>query len=530
MINSYGVALACVALLMQGDGRGSTLHIACAESGASCGAALQAGLDAAPAGTVITLDAGKVYEAALVIKPPGESGAPRPLTITTRGWSDKGDAWNGLVTPADKPRMAVLRGAPRNNAALTILNGPHAGHVRLFGIAFEATPPAGQGDMIRIGSSDDRAVKDVARHISIRQVLMQGDREFGQKRGIAANGHDLEISQVWCEEIFIAGQDSQCIAGWNGSARVHIQHSYLAAGSENIMVGGSPIGAAEMQPHTWTIEDVILHKPLRWKEDKRNRQVKNLLEFKYGRDITARRILAVNNWRAAQDGRGLLINYTTNGRCPECGNLENVLVEDFVMLNSDAGISLQGHSWQPDSHSAGKLRAVTLRHMYIQLSQPGRTIQISNVRGRHDLRIERSTFINHGSSWIVGSFGRAWQDNETIVDGGPMEGLSVIDNVFAANGEYGVTAPDGHHFGRGLDSFVHADLHIAGNVIGDAPSDHLGNYNRAAGTREKNTSVKRDQLLAKLTGDACAEWAAGKGADCARLQPVFDLRRRLPEP
>lgn len=529
MINGAALATALVALLVQGGGRGQERHIACAASGPSCGRALQAAVDAAPAGAVITLDAGKVYEGSLVVKPRPD-GAPRALTITTRGWADKGDAWTGLVTPADKPRLAILRAASRTNAALDIQNGPGAGHVRLVGLAFEATPPAGQGEMVRIGSGSERDPGNMASHVSIRQVLLQGDRQFGQKRGIAANGADIEIAQIWCEEIFVPGQDSQCVAGWNGGQRVRVRHSYLAAASENILIGGATIGVAAMQPDDWLIEDVILHKPLRWKQDGRNRQVKNLLEFKHGRNITARRVLAVNNWRAAQDGRGLLINYTTNGTCRECGNLENVLVEDFVMLNSDEGVSFQGYSWQPDSHSAGKLLNVTLRNLYVHLAAPGRVLQIANVRDRHDIRIERSTFINSGTTWMVGSYGRAWTDDETLVDGGPMKGLAVVDNVFAANGEYGVTAPDRHHFGRGLQTFVSEDLLIAGNVIGDVPDAHLTNYNRAARKGPPNATVARERLVGRLPVRECGEWAAGKGADCARLTPIFALLARLPEP
>jgi hypothetical protein len=37
-------------------------------------------------------------------------------------------------------------------------------------------------------------------------------------------------------------------------------------------------------------------------------------------------------------------------------------------------------------------------------------------------------------------------------------------------------------------------------------------------------------MIEKLTAAACAEWVRGKGADCARLAPVFALMKRLPEP
>ena len=514
-----------------GDGAAhAEVHVPCAESGPACAQALQEAIDTAPAGTTLTLEPAKVYDGTIVIKPKIGAGADRRLTITTRGWKDKGPSWDGLVTPDDKPRMAVLRGSARGTAAIDIRNGDTGGYVTLFGLSFEANPPMGQGDVIRIGTGREASAANMARSISIRQVLIQGDRTFGQKRGIAANGQDIDIAQVWCEEVFTPGQDAQCIGAWNGGKRVTVRHSYLAAGAESLMIGGAPIASPEMAPEDWVIEDVILHKPLRWKEDGRNRQVKNLLEFKHGRNITARRVLAVNNWRAAQDGMGVLITYATNGLCRECGNLENVLIEDLVMLNAGGGVSLQGYAWQRGTHSDGKLRSVTLRNAYIQLSGPGRPIHISNVLGRHDIRIERSTFINASPAWLVGSYGRAWSDKDTLGPGGAMEGLRLVDNVITSNGKYGITAPDGAHYGAGIEAFVGADLQISGNVIGDAPPPHLGNYNKHKDGGAPNVSASRERMIEKLAGTACEQWMPGKGADCARLQPVFALLRRLPEP
>jgi hypothetical protein len=522
---------AVMAVLTWGDGPvHDDVRVPCAESGPECGKALQTAIDMAPPGTTLLLDPGKVYDGSIVIKPKIGAGPEKRLTITTRGWSDKGEGWRGLVTPDDKPRMATLRPSARAFSGIEIRNGETAGYVNLVGLAFEAIPPAGLGDVIRIGSGKETNASNMARHISIRQVLIQGDREFGQTRGIAANGQDIEIAQIWCEEVFTAGRDAQCISAWNGGKRVTVRHSYLAAGAENLMTGGTPIASAEMVPEDWLIEDVILHKPLRWKEDKRNRQVKNLLEFKHGRNITVRRVLAVNNWRAAQDGTGLLLHYATNGPCRHCGNLENVLIEDFVMLNVDGGISFQGYSWQKNSHNDGKLRDVTIRHAYVQLSKAGRAIEISNVLDRHNIRIERSTFVAAGRAWLTGSFGRAWTDDETWSRGGAMEGVWLVDNVITSNGRYGVTAPEGEHYGRGLEAFVAEDLEISGNVIGDAPAEHLANYNKHANGGDANESTSREALIARLTGDRCAEWTEEKGADCSRLAPVFDLLARLPEP
>jgi hypothetical protein len=530
MLNLYLATVSLVLLILQGNAGGLAIHVGCAASGADCGEALQQAIDTASPGATITLDPGRVYEGTITFKPKPGATADKRITITTRGWNVAREGWDGLVTPADKPRMAVLRGTSRATAAFDIRSGPASGYVTLVGIAFDATPPSGQGDIIRIGSGRDTDIADLPQHVVLRQVLIQGDREYGQKRGISANGRDITIDRIWCDEVFTPGQDSQCVGAWSGGHRVAIRHSYLAAGSENILIGGAPVSVPEMQPAEWTIEDVILHKPLRWKQDARNRAVKNLLEFKHGRQITVRRVLAVNNWRAAQSGRGLLIHYTTNGPCPACGNLEQILIEDFVMLNVDAGISFQGYSWQPDSRSDGHLRDVTLRNLYVQISGGGRLFEIASVRGRHDIRIERSTFLNHGTNWLMGDFGLVWSDDATRVDGGPVSGLSIVNNVIAANGEYGITAPQRHHYGQGIGSFVTTNLQLAGNVIGDAPGEHLSQYNKYSATGAQNVSVPRETLLERLSATECRQWRDGKGADCARLAPVFALMRRLPEP
>jgi hypothetical protein len=533
-LSALTVLLALV--LLQGDegrgvgARGDDGHVPCASSGPACGEALQAAIDAAPAGATLTLEPGRVYEGTLTLRAKPGANEKQRLTITTRGWVSKGDGWHGLVTPADKSRMAVIRGSVRGVAAVDIPSGPSSGFVTLSGVAFEATPPAGQGDIIRIGSGRDTEVADLPRQIVIREVLIQGDREFGQKRGIAANGQDITIDRMWCDEVFMAGQDSQCIGAWNGGLRVSIRHSYLAAGAENIMVGGAPVRAAAMQPAEWTIEDVVLHKPLRWKQDGRNRAVKNLLEFKHGRQLVARRVLAVNNWRAAQSGRGLVIHYTTNGACPDCGGLEQVLIEDFVMLNVEGGVSLQGYSWQPDSQNARRLRDVSLRNLFVQIAGGERLFEIANVRGRHDIRIERSTLINNGTGWLMGDFGQAWSDASTRGAGGPLEGLHITNNVIAANGRYGITAPQGHHYGQGIGQFVSTDLKIAGNIIADAPPEHLDNYNKHTAGGAANSGVARAALLERLSPAVCTTWQQDKGADCSRLAPVFALLKRLPEP
>lgn len=501
-----------------------------------CGESAQAGYDTAPAGGTVALEAGCTFGPIIVRPKPGAS-ADRRVTITTQGWQEAGPGWEGLeMLRARRTWLARLQAPSGGNVVVDVPNADDGagGYARLVGLELLPNRPAGAGTLIRIGSGSETDPTRMARHVEIRQVYMAGDPIFGQKRGIEANGADIDIAQVDCRELFIAGQDSQCVGAWNGGQRVTVRHSYLAAGAENLIIGGAPIASAGMLPSDWLIEDVIVHKPLRWQQDGRNRQVKNLLEFKYGRNLTVRRVLAVNTWRAAQDGTGLLLNATTNGRCPQCGNLENVLAEDLVMLNTNGGISFQGFSYDSRSFSDMQLRNVTVRHAYIAHGT-GRAIQIANVRGRHDIRIERSTFVNGGQQWIVAACGYAWADDETRVPGCPMQGLAMLDNVFRRNGKYGITTGSAH-YGTGIGTVVDADLELAGNVLGDDTVDgpriatQLATFNRYIGDGAANISVPQAEIDAALSRTGCSTIAPGKGADCTRLAPVFALRQYLPEP
>jgi hypothetical protein len=313
---------------------------------------------------------------------------------------------------------------------------------------------------------------------------------------------------------------------------VTVRFNYLAAGAENLLIGGSPITVPEMNPHDWIIEDNIMHKPLRWRADGLNRQVKNLFELKNVRRATVRRNLMVNNWPAAQNGMGALITYATNGTCPACGGIEDVVFEDNVILNSFGGLAIQPYAYAADTFTTKKILRLTIRNNYVQTYGTGsiRSVQIQNVWDRHDIRLERNTFINANTTILQGGYGYVWKNDIAREPGGPMKGLWVIDNVWTQFGAYGITAPDGFHWGTGLSTFVNEDLQFSGNVIGDVPATHLTRLNTLKAAGADNVSMTSADIRAKLPVDACGEVVTGKGADCSRLYLVFALKAYLPEP
>lgn len=510
-----------------------------------CGAVLQTAVTAARAAdldTTLRLEPGCTYNGTVTVVP---SPTSRMLRISTAGWQDKGEGFAGLVTPADAANMATIVGSPGAFAAFDIQSGPvGAGHFTAYGI--EARCAHVDCNIFRIGDRVNALAANSPDEVIIKQVLVRGSPTWGTLRGIYAGGRNIVITQTWCDEIWKAGQDSQCIGVDNGGQNVSVTFNYLAAGSENLIIGGAPILGPEMHPRGWVITDNVLHKPLRWQTDGQARQVKNLLEVKYGSDILIERNLLVNTWPAAQDGTAILLHFTTGGACPQCGPLEDTVLRDVVVLGATAGISLQGYSYQSTAQTASHLERVLIEYSYIATSS-GRPLKFENVRDRHDVTVRRTTFRNASTTWFVGGYGQAWTANPLeFVSGGPILGFRYIDNVVRRNGTYGATAPSSTHYGAGLGTFITGDREVSGNVFGDGPSNmntQIANYNQHIGAGTLNVRVTQAEIDPLLPADACGEWTipdpnnptgprlpSGKGADCSRLAPVFARLAILPEP
>jgi hypothetical protein len=483
---------------------------------------LQATIDAAPAGTTITLEQGATYPNITIPVKPGASATKR-FTLTTKGFT-----LTGRPTPADEFKMATIQGISGTNSGIRVLGS----YVDIIGVQLRHNLPSGQGEMISVGNASDPDLAHVPNDVRIMRSMFRGkpgNGAFGQKRAIEVTGRNVLVDQIWCSEIWIEGQDTQCVHTYSSPGPLTIRRSYLSAGAENILIGGNPPSGPGLVPADILIEDNILHKPLYWKTDGRKRQVKNLIEFKFGHRITARRNLLVNNWIAAQAGNSVLFSFTTNGPCAYC-DMQDVLFEDNVILNG--GYSVTG--WIYDvtyKTGAGHSERATARNNYMALTPVAtRPITISNVRGRHDFVFDRNTLVGGTTTaWLFGIFGNVWPAGDPApTKGGPMQGLQFTNNVISRAGKYTTNAPEAKLHATGLAEFA-PDGIVGGNVFGSVPAAaDLAAMNAMARTYEPNVSVPEADLKAALPLDSCGTYGT-KGADCARLAPVFAMLKDIPK-
>jgi hypothetical protein len=500
-------------------------------------ATVPTGLPVGVASVVLVLDPLASYsESVTLLDKPGIT-ADNPLLITTLGYVSKGDGWDGMVRPQDVVNMATIQ-SPDANPGLWI----RADHIRVQGIAFDYNAQGRATEIIRIGTDTETDPANAPQNIAINQVLVEGHPTTGQRRGIRVHGNGVNISQVYIHNIWDYMADSQAISADRGGWNVTIRFSHLEAASENFILGGGTAPAG-FTPTGWLLEDVELYKPLSWQTDEvEGRVVKNLLELKHAKDVTIRRVLAVNNWNDGQDGTGVLLTYATNGQCPGCGGIDNVLIEDMVIVNTRAAFNFIGYSYQNTAPAgppmnAKKLQNVTIRNVYVSsygTGSAGRLFMFSNVGGAHNITVDRLTAINNGNQWFVGSNGFKWteQPDGTVLRevGGPWQGFRFTNSVVTYNGLYGFTVGSTHN-GAGIAAWIDDTRQIAANVFGDAPSSHINNYNQHTFGGEPNVSAVRADLVAMLPTTSCGthtvpdgqggQVPSGKGADCSRLASLF---------
>src|SRR5439155_24148511 len=169
------------------------------------------------------------------VLPPRSGDDARIITLRTAG--DDAVAEGERMTPDAASTLAKLR-SPNGSPALTTRPGTRGWRIAL--IEFQANR-SGAGEIIALGdgSSGQRTLDQVPSDLTLDRLYIHGDRDRGQKRGVALNSARTTIRGCYIGDIKIVGQDSQAIGAWNGPGPYIIEGNNLQAAGENIMVGGA---------------------------------------------------------------------------------------------------------------------------------------------------------------------------------------------------------------------------------------------------------------------------------------------------
>jgi hypothetical protein len=411
------VSLALIVLLVQSAPRAAaTLTV-------PAGGDLQAALETAQPGDTIVLEPGATYIGNFRL-PVKEGDAY--IVLRTGGDARRLPGPGTRISPAHAPLLAKLK-SPNEFGALSAAAGAH--HWRVELVEFLANVNGG-GDIITLGGGSQTEAQ-MPHSLIFDRVYVHGDLLTGQKRGIALNSGAAQIVNSHISSIKMIGQDSQAIAGWNGTGPYLIENNYLEGAGENILFGGSDPSVRDLVPSDITIRRNYVTKPLEWRGQKW--QVKNAFELK-----NARRVLVEGNvfehvWVAAQAGYAILLSTRNQDGKSPWSVVEDVTFRYNVVRHAANAINISGYD---SGHPSAQGSRYRISHNLVYdingatWGGSGNFLQVGNQP--RDLVVEHNTVSHTGN--VVTVYGKR-NGAPAVVDGFIFRDNLMRHNTYGVKGD-----------------------------------------------------------------------------------------------
>ncbi|HET7617693.1 MAG TPA: hypothetical protein VF159_08235 [Gemmatimonadaceae bacterium] len=474
---------------------------------------LQAALDAARPGDVVALAPGAIYTGNFVLPASAGDG---PITLRTGGEPAVGA--DVRMTPARAASLAKLQ-SPNRQPVLRTAPGAHQWQLVLLEFRGNAN---GVGDILLLGdgSSRQRNADNIPRGLVVDRCYIHGDRQVGQKRGIALNSANTAIRNSYISDIKSRGQDSQAIAGWNGPGPYTIENNYLEAAGENILFGGADPAVSGLVPSDIVIRHNQLTKPEEWRQQ--GWVVKNDLELKNARRVLVEENLIEYSWVDGQAGYAVLFTpRNQDGACTWC-TVEDVTFRRNLVRHAGGGVSITGSD---DVHPSGPARRLRIEgNLFYDIDNRwgGRGMFLLVGNGPTDVKVLHNTVIQGGN--IVEAYGGSKRQPQ------PILGFEFRDNL-VLNNKYGVHGSDR---ASGLDTL---DVYFPGSAFA---TNGIGGGN-AKLYPPSNQIVPRQEFLSQFVDPANGNYglkpgsrfagAASDGSDLgADVQAVYGAIGLRPRP
>jgi len=423
---------------------------------------LQAALDRARPGDSILLKAGATYTGNFIL--PAKDGT-RPILIRTAAFDRRLPAISDVrIDPALADLLPKLKSGNNEPALRT---APGASRWRITLVEFVGNGVAGDLIALGDGSSAQRDVASVPTDFVLDRVIVRGDRDRGQKRGIALNSASTTIRNSYFADIKSAGQESQAIAGWNGPGPYLIENNYVEAAGVNILIGGADPSIPDLIPTDIVIRRNHITKNPEWRSSKWT--VKNLLELKTGRQVTIEGNLLENCWSAAQPGYAVLFTVRNqDGRAPWT-TIENVTFRNNLVRHSAAAINILGTDNNAPSRTASNITIENnLFHDIDHRTWGGNGVFMLLGERASDVKVDHNTILQTGN--LVTAYG----DTRGTPD--PLPGFRFTNNLALhnANGIFGNAVG----IGTPAIAAYFPDGVIRANVLAGGPSSRYpgGNF------------------------------------------------------
>jgi PKD repeat protein len=382
------------------------------------GGDLQAALNAAQPGDVITLANGAMYAGNFIL--PNKSGAS---WITIRPASMAGLPLEGQRM---HPRFAASLPkvvSTSNQGAFATADGAH--HYRLVALEVTVPPTTANTGLIRLGTGYETTAAQLPHDLILDRMYIHGTPTGVLRRAVSLNGASSAVVDSYISEVHDNGPDSQAIWGASGPGPFKITNNYLEAASENVMFGGADPLITQLIPSDIEIRGNHITKPLAWQGKGFN--VKNLFEVKNAQRVLIEGNVFENNWAEGQGGSAIVLKSVNQSQgCPWCA-ARDIAFRKNVIRNVGSGFALTGH----DVGAQSIMTRVTITDNLVTgidrtpFTGDGRGFLINN--DPIDLVIAHNTVLDATNSAIT--FGGPATE--------PPTRLTIRDNILDG-GQYGV--------------------------------------------------------------------------------------------
>ncbi len=380
---------------------GATLNV-------RAGGDFQDALNRAKPGDTILLEAGATYNGSFTL--PNKQGS-QFITIRSSATDAQLPKPNERIEPARYGKVLPKVISTSADPAIKTEFGAH--HYRFIGVEFGPTKE-GLYNIIFLGDGAEKKIEDFPHHIEFDRVYVHGSPTLGQRRGIAANGKYIRITNSYIADIKRRGDESAAIGVWEGDGPIEITNNYLEAAGMCVLFGGSHNPDIQLTPTDITVRDNHMNKQVQWKEE--GWVAKNLFEIKNARRVKVTNNLMTNNWASGQNGIAVL--FTVRADSGEKATVEDVEFSGNIVRSSGGAVNVLG------SEGAGGHRLTIRNNIFEDIDYKkwggnGNFLVSSQWDG---LIIENNIIIQNG--------------NITTAYGVPSTGFVFRNNV-VFNNEYG---------------------------------------------------------------------------------------------
>ncbi|MGI8642322.1 MAG: hypothetical protein ACR2MG_20525 [Pyrinomonadaceae bacterium] len=398
------------------------------------GGDLQAALNRAKSGDTIILQAGAKFVGAFTL--PDKQGNE---FITIQSSELARLPKDGMrVSPKDAALMPKILSSGKGESA--VKTAPNAHHYRFVGIEFAPANADYIYNLIALGADDQKA-DEIPHDIEIDRCYLHPNPSGITRRGIALNNADTIIKNSYIAGFAGKGEETQAIAGWNGTGGYKIINNYLEAGAENILFGGSDPSIKNLVPTDIEIRNNLMTKPLEWRGKV---TIKCTFELKNARNVRIIGNIIENSF----DEMAIRLTVRNQDGSAPWSVIEDVLMQNNWIRNSGGGINFLG---MDDTHESAKMKRVQIiNNLFTGLDAEkwgsgGRFLLIADGE---DITIANNTIFNSGGP--------------ITAHRAPSRRFTFRNNIISY-GSYGFRGDDAPN--EGVLAKYFADGTFAGNII-----------------------------------------------------------------